>query len=135
MFLSAQSFADLKGKGLICEVPTALHSFMKWTAYVFDKNKVERFMIAKKEDKFKLHSSGITDYNTDNEFIYMNTFTSKVNRKNLGYFTYHPKTPKYDTNVGECIVYKSKKKLIKQMKVYIKEEQRIYNKSLEGNKI
>ena len=135
MLLSAQSFADLKGKGLICEVPTAHYSFMKWHPFVFDKNKVERFMITRKDDNFYLKSIGSIDYYTDDEFIYLEKYGLKVNRKNLVHYTFNPKNSKYDSELGECIVYKSKKKLIKQMKVYIKEEQRIYNKSLEGNKI
>ena len=128
MFFTAQSFA-IAGKGLICEVPTALHSFMKWHAFVFDENKVERFMIAKKDDNFYLKSLGSIDYYTDSEFIYLEKYGLKVNRKSLIHYTLR------NSELGECIVYKSKKKLIKQMKVYIKEEQRIYNKKLEGNKI
>ena len=132
---STQSFADLKDKGLICKLPNAAYSSLRWHAFVFDKSKVERFMIARKDGKFKLKSLGSIDYYTDNEFIYMKTFTIKVNRKNLGYYYFNPKNSKYDKKIGDCIVHKSEKKLMKQMKIHVKEEQRIYNKSLEENKI
>lgn len=129
MFLSAQAFADLKGKGLICELslgrPLAIY-FREDYRYIFNR-------IYRMNDEYYLKVSKIHNYYLDESFIHLGediTGTSyMINRKTLEYV--HELT---EQSVGNCKVYDATE-TSKRHRELLKKLQQEYNKKLEGNKI
>jgi hypothetical protein len=129
MFLSAQSFANLSGKGLLC---TFLNN-SKPEAYYFISDRRFNYMSIKLvNDTYSIYYRGEKNYQTDIDFIYLADF-AKVNRKTLEFFINpYPKEP-----WGKCEAYNSNeiealKEKHNDMRMLLQEK---YNKKLEGNKI
>ncbi len=131
MFLSAQSFAKLQGKGLICTLtkegyttyrPRAIH-------FKYPKKYIRRVIIKENDNYIFDKVSG--EYKTDKDFISLLTHQIKINRKTLEYISMDNA---YGT-IGKCEIFDNYEKL---MKVYLKIRetyQEEYNKTLEGNKL
>ena len=131
MFLSAQSFANLQGKGLICTLTKEGYTTFKPRAIHFKySKKYIRRIIIKENDSYKFDKvSG--EYKTDKDFISLLTHQMKINRKTLEYISMDNA---YGT-LGNCEIFDNYEKL---MKAYLKIRetyQEEYNKTLEGNKL
>ena len=129
MFLSAKSFANLSGKGLLC-------TFFNNTspeAYYFTSGRYFNYdTIALANDTYWIYSRNDKTYQTDIDFIYLEDF-AKVNRKTLEFFINSiPEKP-----LGKCEAYNSNEiEGLKAKHKYFKSLlQEKYNKKLEGNKI
>ena len=126
---SAQVFANLNGKGLLC-------TFSNYTypeAFYFTSDKYFSYdAIQLVNDTYWIYSRKDKYYKTDIDFIYLEDF-AKVNRKTLEFFI--NAMPK--ESLGKCEAYNSNeieglKVKHKDIKMLLQEK---YNKKLEGNKI
>ena len=129
MFLSAQSFASLEGKGLLCTYDPIKIKNVKPEAYFFHSEKYYALHnINLTGDIFSIKSDETRLYQTDKDFIYLGMYY-KVNRKNLDFIN------RPDEITGKCEVFNNHKKL-QEKHIEIRDKfQEEYNKSLEGNKI
>jgi len=139
--LSTQSFADIKGKGLFCignakDYFKAKAEHIYVIGYIFPKKgNIANYVTLFKDDytdKFKIEEaiSNIV-FTFESDFILIGK-NHKLNRKNLDLL----KVGKY-TNlvVAKCVIYKSKRSLMKEMKSLKKKLQKKYDRENEGNKI
>ena len=132
MFLSAQSFADLKGKGLLCAIKKPYD--MYW-AFEFKKSmKYKAWTIERTGDKFELTHSKAKEYqmNSSNIIIEFDGFLDgiphRINRKTL-------KLSEGDYQRGTCRVSSNYKEVIEGLKKVRDKLQRDYDAEKEGNKI
>ena len=135
--LSTQSFADIKGKGLFCignAKAKAEHIYV--IGYIFPKKgNIANYVTLSKDnytDKFKIKEAiSYIVFTFESDFILIGN-NHKLNRKTLDLL----KVGKY-TNlvVAKCVIYKSKRSLMKEMKSLKKKLQKKYDRENEGNKI
>ena len=131
MFLSAQSFADLQGKGLICTLTKEGYTTFRPRAISFiSPTKYARRLIIEKNDIFT-YDREEGKYRTDKDFISLLTHQIKINRKTLEYISMDNA---YGT-LGYCEVFDNYEKLNKAYTNIKNKYQEEYNKTLEGNKI
>ena len=129
MLLSAQSFADLKGKGLLCVINQPYDEF--W-AYEFKKSmKYKAWTLERTGDKIELISSKdkIYDMNADNIYVDVAELPVRVSRKTLQVLQ------GTDYKKGMCIATENYKEAIERLKKIRDNLQRDYDTELEGNKI
>ena len=133
MFLSAQSFADLKGKGLLCVINQPYDEF--W-AFEFKKSmKYKAWTIERTGDKFELTHSKAKEYqmNSSNIIIEFDGFLDgiphRINRKTLKLYLGE------DYQKGTCRVSSNYKESIEGLKKVRDKLQRDYDAEKEGNKI
>jgi len=132
---STQSFADVKGKGLFCignAKAKAEHIYV--IGYIFPKkgNRANYVTLFKDDytDKFKIEESISKIFFTfESDFILLGK-NHKLNRKTLDLLL-------LNTNlvVAKCVINKSKRSLMKEMKSLKKKLQKKYDRENEGNKI
>jgi hypothetical protein len=121
MFLSAQSFADLKGKALFCK--------MIWSVggYIFrDNYEYQMYWIGQKNDTYFVDITSLRKYELNPEEITL--YDEKINRKTLKRFDFLG----YDKGQCELTEYNKIRDKIVEHKNKLQEE---YNKKLEGNKL
>lgn len=122
MFLSAQSFADLEGKALICKWKELM------TGLTFEKNyKYIQYYVTQHNDTFTMGSSPLENYSVNSDYItiYMGL---KINRKTLRRET----SEGFDAGQCELAYYET---IRDRMVEHKNERQKKYIKKLEGNKI
>ena len=125
MFLSAQSFADLKGKTLLCE---SIDNKGSLFGYYFHENyKFQSIYVRFENDKYSIFYSLFEDYTlVADEVILSNR--GHIDRKSL--IVVGPS----GTNVAQCEL-SGWVELYDRIEEYKNEQQEEYNKKLEGNKI
>lgn len=125
MFLSAQLFADLNGKNLLCESFNKKGSLF---GYHFYKNyEFNSIYIKFENDKYSIFYSFLEDYTLMTDKVILST-RGYIDRKSL--IVVGPS----GTNVAQCELsgWAELNDRIKEHKNELQEE---YNKKLEGNKI
>ena len=121
MFLSAQSFADLQGKALICKWEDSI------TGYIFlDDYDFQMYWIGQKNDTYSVNITGLYKYKLNAEQITL--YSDVINRKTLRRVT----SLGHDKGQCELTEYDTIRDKIVEHKNKLQEE---YNKKLEGNKI
>ena len=129
MFLSAKSFADLKGKGLLCVINQPYDEF--W-AFEFKKSmKYKAWTIERTGDKFELTHSKAIEYRLNSSYITIefDGIPHRIYRKTLKLYLGE------DYQKGTCRVSSNYKEAIEGLKKVRDKLQRDYDAEKEGNKI
>ena len=125
MFLSAQSFADLKGKALLCE---SFNKKGRLLGYYFHENyKFQSMYVKFANDKYSIFYSLFEDYTLVTDKVILSD-RGHIDRKSL--IVVGP----LGTNVAQCEL-SGWAELYDRIEEYKNEQQKTYNKKLEGNKI
>ena len=122
MFLSAQSFADLEGKALLCKFERSISGYTFLSNYNF-----QWYYVGLKNDTYSVNISPLHGYSIEPDWIRI-FMGIKINRKTLRIFDIKGE------DFGQCELYDSKT-IRARMEEHRNERQKIYNKSFEGNKL
>lgn len=137
MFLSAQAFADVRGKGIICIVSDKKdeNNLDFISGYYFNKDNTATFMgINKKDSEDKIEIiifSENYEVSLESKYVVIGN-RHLLDRKTLNL---HMKGNYANLFISNCSLYKSKKALMREFERHKKIQQEIYNKEIEGNKI
>ena len=118
---STQSFADIKGKALICKWEDSIKGYIFLDDYDY-----QMYWIRQKNDTYSVNITGLYKYKLNPDEITLNNRI--INRKTLRIFDFLG----YDKGQCELTEYKTIRDKIVEHK---NELQKKYNKKLEGNKI
>ena len=123
LLFSTKSFADLKGKSLLCKKKNN-----ELSGYFFEKNyKYHVISLYLVNDTFRISSTSLIDYSLEPDKIKTGlTYINRVTLKMIGSIN--------GKELGQCELY-NPEEIDDRIEEHRNERQRIYNKKLEGNKL
>lgn len=138
MFLSAQSFADLRGKGIICigenKGKSVTDSIV--IGWFIEDDNTGTYYGLERGVASELYAVRVMSANhtviVEPEEIYLGGSLHILNRKTLELKYGHMED---DDILAKCKAYDTKKVFLEELDIQKNKEQKIYNKKLEGNKI